>query len=417
MKKAHANYWLGRLKRNQYRVQGTVRECGGWSVQMQAAGRRQRVTLTRSGKHQAAAQAAEFYQHVKVEGWDSAIKWLNPDSQAGRETTVGSLIAHVEGLGVVQARTLSSYAYALRWFAKQHLGMDGDESRFDAKGGGNAAWRAGLDGVPLRALTPQVVQRIVDRYVKTRSKDPLEERKASTSARTLIRCARSLFSKRLLKRIALPLPSPLPFAGIELPAAPPTRYVSTVNVGALIEAGRAELRGSDRAVWISILLGLMAGLRKGEMDRLTWSHVRWNESKIWIATTVAGAAKTQASEGLVRVHGSLLEELRAWQANGAPADWVLPGREAMPTDSRDYRCDSLFGRALVWLRQHGVEGEKPLHLLRKEYGSYVAQTADLITAAHQLRHANIATTAAFYVEPRRVVTPSLGDFGAKGVVS
>ncbi len=417
MNKSHANHWLGRLKRNDYRVDGDVHECGGWSVQIQAAGRRQRVTLTKSGKHDAAAQAAEFYRCVKVEGWEPALRWINPDRHDGRETTVGSLIAHVEGFGVVQARTLGTYAYALRWFAKRHLGLEGDESRFDAKAGGNAAWRGKLDAVPLHDLTPLIVQRIVDRYVKGRSGNPLEERKASTSARTLIRCARSLFSRRLLKRIALPLPAPLPFAGIELPPAAPTRYVSTVNVAVLIEAARTELRQSDPAVWISILLGLLAGLRKGEMDRLTWTQVRWPESAIWVATTAVGAAKTQASEGLVRVDKSLLEELRAWQANGAPSDWVLSGRESMPADPRDYRCDSIFERAVIWLRKHGVDGEKPLHVLRKEYGSYVAQTADLITASHQLRHANIATTAAFYVEPRRVVTPSLCDFGMQGVVS
>jgi hypothetical protein len=72
------------------------------------------------------------------------------------------------------------------------------------------------------------------------------------------------------------------------------------------------------------------------------------------------------------------------------------------------RCEPVFDRVLVWLKAHGVRGRKPLHALRKEYGSLINEKYDLVTAKELLRHSSVAVTAAHYVENRKRGTTGLG---------
>jgi integrase len=60
------------------------------------------------------------------------------------------------------------------------------------------------------------------------------------------------------------------------------------------------------------------------------------------------------------------------------------------------------------LKAHGVTGRKPLHALRKEYGSLINEKYDLVTAKELLRHSSVAITAAHYVENRKRGTTGLG---------
>jgi len=51
---------------------------------------------------------------------------------------------------------------------------------------------------------------------------------------------------------------------------------------------------------------------------------------------------------------------------------------------------------------------KPLHALRKEYGSLINEKYDLVTAKELLRHSSVAITAAHYVENRKRGITGLG---------
>ena len=63
-----------------------------------------------------------------------------------------------------------------------------------------------------------------------------------------------------------------------------------------------------------------------------------------------------------------------------------------------YRAAKTFKRLTAWLRGKGVMGGKPLHTLRKEFGSMIAATADIHTASRQLRHSNISTALELFNE-------------------
>jgi hypothetical protein len=57
---------------------------------------------------------------------------------------------------------------------------------------------------------------------------------------------------------------------------------------------------------------------------------------------------------------------------------------------------------------HGVTARKPIHELRKEFGSMVNRKHGLSAASDQLRHSGIAITAAYYIDRPRKATSGLG---------
>jgi hypothetical protein len=72
-----------------------------------------------------------------------------------------------------------------------------------------------------------------------------------------------------------------------------------------------------------------------------------------------------------------------------------------------YRCQAEFVELIGWLRAHGVVSRTPLHTLRKEFGSQINARFGLIAAQTMLRHAQVAVTAAHYVEIKARPVPGL----------
>ena len=75
-----------------------------------------------------------------------------------------------------------------------------------------------------------------------------------------------------------------------------------------------------------------------------------------------------------------------------------------------YRCKTQFERLNTWLRQQGVDEQKPLHTLRKEFGTLVNVAHGIHAASKALRHAEITLASNFYTDSRIRVTSGLGRF-------
>jgi integrase len=93
---------------------------------------------------------------------------------------------------------------------------------------------------------------------------------------------------------------------------------------------------------------------------------------------------------------------------------VIPSDRPPKTVTRGdyYRCESHFDRLNAWLRSKGVNTQKPLHTLRKEYGSLINNVHGIHAASKALRHADISVTNNFYTDSRARVTPGLGKLFA-----
>lgn len=98
-----------------------------------------------------------------------------------------------------------------------------------------------------------------------------------------------------------------------------------------------------------------------------------------------------------------------WRAR-AKSEFVLESDSAPKSvNYQHYRCEETFRALVDWLKAKGVQGNKPLHALRKLYGSALADLHGLHAASSGLRHADIRTTSAFYADRRVKVTPGFGS--------
>jgi integrase len=262
----------------------------------------------------------------------------------------------------------------------------------------------------LSELTPPRVQEWKRTFLANAGEDPVKQRAAKISVNSFMRRAKSLFAPNTVKHLSrVQLPSPLPFAGISFEPRQTMLYRSSFDAGKLIQAANEELAPDDPPAFLVVLLGLCVGLRKGEIDLLPWSAVKFNSGLIRIEPTEHFDVKTEHSIGDVPVDPEILEILRGFHARAESAFVVASPRAPRRTTTYEhYRCEPIFDRVLVWLKEHGVRGRKPLHALRKEYGSLINEKYDLVTAKELLRHSSVAVTAAHYVENRKRGTTGLG---------
>lgn len=79
------------------------------------------------------------------------------------------------------------------------------------------------------------------------------------------------------------------------------------------------------------------------------------------------------------------------------------------TVARSYRAEHHFVTANRWLRDQGSEARKPLHELRKEFGSLINERYGIYAASRALRHSQIAITVAHYTDKKERFTVGLGD--------
>jgi len=407
------DYWRTKLFRPVYGSGKKRYEVQEWYLQVQHEGRREKVGLGSNNKEEAGRRAAQFFKNLVGKGWDVALSKLNPDKEIKPKVmiTVGDLITTVRPLLTVRARTFAGYAYALRKIAREAVGQkDATKKRFDPK---SQTWRRVSDTMLLAKLTPTKVAEWKAKVISAAGSDVIKQTRARRNVNSFIRTARALFSRKALKRLkalGVVLPDPLPFAGVEMEKQGSTKYHSIFSPKDLLQTAKSELAQKDSNTWLVILLALGAGLRRKEIDGLCWQQVDFERQQVFIFNHAGFEAKTEDSEGKIFVDAALLAELLPFKAGSN--DYVIepktPGREAGA--AQYYRAQETFEHTTKWLRDHGVKTDKPLHTLRKEFGSIICESADIHTASRQLRHSDLATTAAFYTDHRRRATVPVGRF-------
>lgn len=400
------DYWRDRLFRPTYTSDGERHEVPEWYVQVQHAGQRQKVSLSTNNKEEAARRATKFYQRLRASDWETALKEFCPRIEAIRamsSLTLGDYLTHVQPLLRVRPRTAEIYAYALRKIAREATGAtDRSKARFHPK---SHEWRRVSDEIPLAKLTPAVVNQWKNKIMTAAGKRDKDRQRAGRNINSFLRSARALFSRNILAGLRLTgvkLPKPLPFEDVRLEAQGSTKYESSIDAGELLKNARTQLQADEPDAWKVILLALGAGLRRGEIDSLRWDQIDFKESLVRVRSHGDFEVKTQASEGSVYVDQGLLDELKKYHTAEKTGFVIAPELEPVATAAvQYYRCEAVFIKVTAWLRKQGMKGDKPLHQLRKEFGSIICASADIHTASRQLRHSNLSTTAAYYADHRR----------------
>ena len=383
--KLSARYWSARVKQ--------VRGHGFYFAQLQHAGRRSAVCLQTTDRRQAAEVAAKTYAQIRIQGWDAALQTLDPDKHRPHSAlTIGDVVRTLESVDL-RPRTSGNYCNALRWWAAQHLEARPGRKEFGRR---SEEYRARLHAVRLTDLSLERLEKIRDAFIGRAGDDAVAGRRARISAKSFLRNAKAgIRAAQKLGR--LQMPEPAPFIGLEVAGAVTTRYVAEFDAGEMLRHASETLHGEDPMAFRVLLLALGAGLRRGEIEHLRWHSVDVGRLQIRVEAFGSWQAKNTQSEAAVDVDPGLIAAL------GTPAGPDDPVVDPLAIE-----------HAVRWLRRQGVTSPKPLHACRKEFGSIIAQSADLLTASRQLRHGSLAVTAAVYVESRRKASPNITSMLAGG---
>lgn len=409
--KTHAKYWESRVSK----PSGT----GIFWVQITHEKKRHRFPLDSSEREPAAETARKIYLSLVAAGWPATLEKFDPKAAPAAEaapsgTTVGQYVEEVRKLSTTRAATLRACIASFRRIAADVAEVNGSASRYAATGKGREAWLSKVDAVPLEEVTPAKVEAWKLAYVATHAGgDEIKARAARNSANSILRQAKACFNKRLVRFLAdkLALPRKLPFDGVEFFERQSMRYKGGVDIAGVIAKANKELASKDTEAFKAFLLGLFAGLRRNEIDKLRWNSIDFQNNLVRVEVMPDFAPKAETSLGEIPIEPQVSQLLEGLRAADPSAVYVLAGAASkLGASWSDYRAAGTFERLTAWLRLAGLETRAPLHQLRKEAGSLVCKAAGLFAASRFLRHADVQITAMHYVEHRNAATVGLGAF-------
>jgi integrase len=301
------------------------------------------------------------------------------------------------------------YCKSFRKIVADIQGVDNTPAKFDYRSGGRAAWLEKVHSTPLAVVVPARVQAWKRSFLARAGNDPVALRQAKVSVNFFLRQARNLFSADVIRHLDVQLPDPLPFTGIQFEPRQSLKYRSDFDIQKLIRTARDELSEHQPELFKIFLLATMAGLRRKEIDLLEWEAFRWEYGVIRIEATRWFQPKSEDSIGDIQIDPELLEIFRSYHAAVAGRFVIDSAKPPRPgVTYQYYRCQELFESLTKWLRKNGVKGNKPLHILRKEYGSQICAIHGIHAASRALRHADIRVTNEYYTDSRVRVTPGMG---------
>lgn len=402
--KNSANYWKARIFKP---VNDRGEQSPHFSMKIQFRGRRAAFTLGTSNQEAAATRAAGIYGDLLTLGVDGALAKHRPT----KREDVSTLGAWIEAARLVfdkSQTTFDAYARAARNIAADILKVKRTKKRFGRKGG---TFRQQADLTPVSIFTERAVQEWKIRYVKERGgSNPARQRAARISCNSALRMARSLFQESIAKHLPPLDMEERPFAKVDFYPRESMKYHSKIDPTILLAKARNDLGEVNLEAFKILLLALVAGLRRGEIDRLLWRQINLDSGEIHIEVTEAGSLKSAESTAKVAIDERLCGLLRGFKAK-ATSQFVIDGGSGEGGSrswGQRYRCQGSFDCLLAWLRQNGVEDTRALHTLRKEAGSIIATKSGIYAAARFLRHSDIKVTAQHYADHKDRVSIDLG---------
>lgn len=462
-------YWEQRVYQPAFRDDdGSAKLNGHYHVKIQAHGERRGVTLQATKKNAAAKAARELDSLVRMKGWEQGLALFRGETPKTKNAlTLGEFLAEARATGVIKARTLRIYTTKVRTIAaflnppempdkpdkpdsknkKRKPRVSKKLSKYDYVDGGAAVWQQLVDATPLRFFTEENLSKWRMAYLAGHQHNPKKLMSSTRSANSCIRAGKAIFANEVRAKIPhVKLPDPIPFSTISLLEESKNKYRSQIaDPEELLTAGSLELamattESEIQAAWSragqsgnsseatpaeriranlsvfrkreafkALVLGLCAGLRRGEIDALLWSQVDFSANSLWIETTDVHAPKADSS-GKIPLDSQIMDLLKTWQSN-AKDEFVVQGcAPRVGADKVHYRANRAHEELIKWLKTKGITSRMPLHTLRKEFGSIICEQAGIHAASRLLRHASISQTAAVYADHRNKATAGLGYF-------
>lgn len=405
-----ATYWKSRLERT-ISSTGVINPI--YSARIAYQKKRKRFSLRSSNKNEAAVLASQIFAYLIGNGWEATLEKFKSEEQeetkSQKADTVGALIQSAWNHSTARDQSKSEYAKALRRIVSGVMGFDTDKRFLSRNHSSNSEWHIAVDTIKLSDLTPSKIQNWRGKFLEEANQDEAAKRSATVTTNSLIRNARGLFAKKLLPFLheEIALPDPLPFEGVTLIKQPSMRYRSKINARKIMDNAVTDLKPDHPEAYNILLLALVCGLRISEIDYLLWEAFDFERSILRIEDSDYHRLKSEDSAGEI----DLDDKMKAYFCaclNEASGEFVIesPREVKRKTGSRRYRCGGHIATLKNWLRSQGVTARKPIHELRKEVGSIIANEQGIFAASRYLRHSDIRITSSIYADKKKKVTPA-----------
>src|SRR5262249_9675363 len=219
--------------------------------------------------------------------------------------TIADFVAAVQK-AIPRTPTRENYLRNLRLLASEVAGIE----RKDNTGPEITRWRTKVGKIRLAELTSQRIEAWRAAKREGQECDGLSQHCGKVSVNTILRCCKSLFGARNLKRLGLEVPNP--FKEVAYERAPAKKYAPAFEVKKVFAAAESELHGDEKKVF---LLAVCCGLRRHEIDHLEWPSFDWERHVLVIRETKYFKAKTDDSHGEVPMDQELMARFYAFYEN------------------------------------------------------------------------------------------------------
>jgi integrase len=285
--------------------------------------------------------------------------------------TVGEVIekfaAAATAIGV-KKRTVNEYKCAIRQLVR-------------------ADWKGKPESAPITAVSPVAATKARVEFLDgLTDQGKIDSRKRSYNA--MLRNVKAMFRDEARSHYPWPIPQEVekflkekPFKKVRVSYILPRPELIHATIDAL-----PALCESDPEAFVMVMFAMRAGLRREEAAHVRREWVRKDFDPVRIYIMPDGNFTPKGRRGYTEISADALAQIEA--ASVSPSTYV--------GGSYTYRYEEVGDRATSWLRSLGWTADKPLHELRKLFGSAIASSKGLFVAQRLLRHGDPNTTDQYY---------------------
>ncbi|MDR1440707.1 MAG: hypothetical protein LBJ10_12155 [Clostridiales bacterium] len=302
-------------------------------------------------------------------GADAMLKRLGVVSRRKGLATVGEIITafELDAAGrSVDAGSVYKAQSSLRNVIKTAMGV---------------ADREAANGLSSSVLTAKLLQDYQAAKVRAaKDEGPEALQRALTTAASTVNQARMVVSERAAREARmreLRLPDLKEFRKWKPDGT--TRKLRRPVDDATIERLRSasdDMWFKEPARWLALALCGNLGLRRGSAVMARWSWVRKVGGKWMLYILATDEAAPKGNEYAVRIVDSLWKDMCAVRQDG---DYIVPGRTPRERDA-------VFERNVSWLRDLGLDVDKPNHELRAIFAQAMRRALGRDAASDALGH-------------------------------
>ena len=171
--------------------------------------------------------------------------------------------------------------------------------------------------------------------LKAAGSDPLARRRTTVTVNSLIRNAKAPLGKKLLPFLEqrLELSRPLPFDEVTMEKSPSLRYVSRVDPYAILAKAKRELGKQDTEAFKVMLLSLVCGLRRSEIDHLLWRSFDFTKGVLRVESTEYHELKSEDSAGEIGLDRETSTLFRGYRIQTPESIFVIESNQNTIFDS------------------------------------------------------------------------------------